>query len=124
MTWLAAALAVEAGPLTVEVELSADERGLLVVGPNGAGKTTILRGLLGVRPARGTVRIGEELLFDSTRGLDVPTEERRLVRPSGATSGRLALALRGRKRTSRPSATTTSTTESACAARRSLSSAV
>jgi len=103
MTALAAALAVPAGPMTVDVELAADERGLVVVGPNGAGKTTILRGLLGVRPARGTVRVGEELLFDSARGIDVPTEERRLAYvpqdyalfPHLSAADNVAFALRG-----------------------------
>ncbi len=50
---------------------------LALIGPNGAGKSTLLMMILGVRrPARGRVALGDQLLFDSEAGVDVPTELR------------------------------------------------
>jgi osmoprotectant transport system ATP-binding protein len=53
------------GPLTLEV---AAGRRLAIVGPSGCGKSTLLRVVLGlVRPDRGSVRIGGELVTDATK---------------------------------------------------------
>src|SRR5690606_21906373 len=50
-----------------------------VIGPNGAGKTTLLLLVLGIlRPSAGRIALGERILFDVSRGRDVPTELRRL----------------------------------------------
>lgn len=55
-------------------------RGLTaLVGPNGAGKTTLLRSLLGdLEPTAGRIALGESVLFDAERRVDVPLERRRL----------------------------------------------
>lgn len=53
--------------------------GLTVLfGPSGAGKTSVLNMVAGLlRPDRGHVRVGGELLFDSGQGIDLPPEARR-----------------------------------------------
>lgn len=48
-----------------------------LVGPSGAGKSTVLRAVAGlVRPDRGRIWLGEEVLFDAEQGIDVPPERR------------------------------------------------
>lgn len=50
---------------------------LALVGPSGAGKTTVLRAIAGaVRPRSGTISLGDALLFDRDRRIDLPPEER------------------------------------------------
>lgn len=61
--------------LDVTLRLGA-EPGVLF-GASGAGKSTVLRLIAGLdRPARGRVRLGGDLLFDSTRGIDRPLRRR------------------------------------------------
>lgn len=46
-------------------------------GPSGAGKTTLLDTVAGLaRPERGRVCVGEAVLFDARRGIDLPPERR------------------------------------------------
>ena len=67
------------GALALDLELEAPAGTLAVVGPNGAGKTSLLLMLLGVlRPMSGSIELGERVLFDSARDLDVPVEGREL----------------------------------------------
>jgi molybdate transport system ATP-binding protein len=48
-------------------------------GRSGAGKTTLVNMVAGlVRPDRGRIAVGGELLFSSERGIDLPPERRRL----------------------------------------------
>ncbi|HJL03588.1 MAG TPA: ATP-binding cassette domain-containing protein [Polyangiaceae bacterium LLY-WYZ-15_(1-7)] len=78
MAW-SAAIRAELGAFMLDVELEGDARPLALVGPNGSGKTTLLRALAGaVRPRAGTIRVGDALLFDEERGVDVPMERRRV----------------------------------------------
>lgn len=50
-----------------------------IVGPNGSGKTTLLRTIAGAyRPHTGKIRLDGGLLFDSTLGIDLPPEQRRV----------------------------------------------
>ena len=63
--------------LDVMIALGA-ECGVLF-GPSGAGKTTVLRMIAGLaRPDAGSVRLGDVVLFDSARRVDVPMRSRRL----------------------------------------------
>lgn len=49
------------------------------MGPSGAGKTTVLRAIAGaIRPASGRVTVGERVLFDRDRRVDLPPEARRV----------------------------------------------
>ncbi len=51
----------------------------VLFGPSGAGKSTCLAAIAAlVRPARGHVRLAGTTLFDSERGIDVPTWQRRV----------------------------------------------
>jgi molybdate transport system ATP-binding protein len=48
-------------------------------GPSGSGKTTILSAIAGLRaPQRGKIQLGEVALFDSSKGINLPPEARRI----------------------------------------------
>ena len=50
-----------------------------LLGPSGSGKTTLLRLIAGLDyPDAGRIVLGEKLLFDSERGVEVPAERRNL----------------------------------------------
>lgn len=50
-----------------------------VFGHSGAGKTSLIQMLAGLRtPQAGHIRIGDTVVFDSTNGINVPVEERRV----------------------------------------------
>jgi molybdate transport system ATP-binding protein len=66
--------------LAVSAELSLPPGISLLFGPSGAGKTTLLSALAGLlRPDRGRIAVGSELLFDAERGIDVKPEARRIA---------------------------------------------
>jgi molybdate transport system ATP-binding protein len=66
-------------PIPLEVELTCAAGELLgVVGPSGSGKTTLLRSIAGLYPAHGTVRCSGETWLDSSSGLSVPVQKRRV----------------------------------------------
>src|SRR5262249_56724352 len=51
----------------------------VLFGPSGSGKSTTLRCLAGLdRPARGTIRFGDEIWFDAARGVCLPPQRRRI----------------------------------------------
>jgi iron(III) transport system ATP-binding protein len=67
-------------PILEGVDLTLD-RGEVVslLGPSGSGKTTLLRAVAGLEvPHRGTIRIGEKVVFDGAADVDVPAEARNL----------------------------------------------
>jgi ABC-type sulfate/molybdate transport systems ATPase subunit len=65
---------------TLDVQLSLAPGPTALVGPNGAGKSTVLRAILGAVPVRhGRIVLDGETLLDTTRGISVPTEERRVA---------------------------------------------
>jgi molybdate transport system ATP-binding protein len=65
------------GALELIVHLSVPDGVLALVGPNGAGKSTTLLCALGIhRPAAGRIALGDRVLFDAGRRIDVPIEER------------------------------------------------
>lgn len=71
--------AARVGRLHLEVELDVPPGTLVVVGPNGAGKSSLLDVVLGLRSIqRGRVAIGDAVLVDHARGIDVPVEERQI----------------------------------------------
>jgi iron(III) transport system ATP-binding protein len=50
-----------------------------LLGPSGSGKTTLLRAVAGLeQPYRGSIKIGDQVLFDSARKVELPAEKRGL----------------------------------------------
>jgi iron(III) transport system ATP-binding protein len=69
-----ALVAVDGATLT-----AADGELLTLLGPSGCGKTTTLRMIAGLEePSGGSIRIGDRLVYDRARGIDVPAEMRGL----------------------------------------------
>jgi molybdate transport system ATP-binding protein len=65
-------------PLAAQIHCAPGEV-LALVGPSGSGKSTLLRSIAGLyRPSSGVIRCGEEVWFDSTRGINMPTAARRV----------------------------------------------
>lgn len=52
---------------------------MCLVGPSGCGKTTLVRCLLGLtRPETGSITIGDRVLFDAEKRINVPVEKRNI----------------------------------------------
>lgn len=67
------------GRRLVAAEFAAGDGIIMLLGASGAGKSSILNMVAGLlRPDRGTIRVGGNILFDSALGVDVPPEHRRL----------------------------------------------
>jgi molybdate transport system ATP-binding protein len=61
----------------LELTLEVGRETVALVGPSGAGKTTVLRAVAGLlRPARGRIVLGEDVLFDAATRRNLPPEER------------------------------------------------
>jgi molybdate transport system ATP-binding protein len=67
------------GSFQLNVAFSAPAGITALFGPSGAGKTLTLRSVAGLlRPDRGSVVLGERVLFDSAANVDVATRARRI----------------------------------------------
>ncbi len=68
------------GPIPLDVELRCVPGELLaLVGPSGSGKSTILRAIAGLyRPRSGRIQSGEEVWFDSRKGVESTPQQRRV----------------------------------------------
>ncbi len=50
-----------------------------LVGPSGCGKTTLVRALLGLnKPETGSITVGDKVLFDAKKRINVPAEKRNI----------------------------------------------
>jgi len=58
-------------------ELIAADRCTGIFGRSGSGKTTLLRAIAGFQPVEGSLRLGEDLWFDSAKGVNRPPHLRR-----------------------------------------------
>jgi len=79
MTALQAVLKGRVGTLCIDVTLETGGGTLALIGPNGAGKSTLLFMLLGIRrPQSGRVVVDGSTLLDTSTGVDIAVEDRRL----------------------------------------------
>jgi molybdate transport system ATP-binding protein len=76
---IALAFTIRQGEFTLSIDERLSGRVTALLGPSGAGKTTILDALAGLRrPQRGTIAIGDRILFSSDRAVDMPAHRRRV----------------------------------------------
>jgi molybdate transport system ATP-binding protein len=63
----------------LDTEFASDAGVTALFGRSGAGKTTLVNAIAGLmRPDEGRIEVNGDCVFDSTRGVDVPTERRRV----------------------------------------------
>jgi molybdate transport system ATP-binding protein len=68
------------GDFRLAAEFTSDAAGITALfGRSGSGKTSLVNIIAGLlRPERGTIRIGDDILFSAERGIDLPPERRRI----------------------------------------------
>jgi molybdate transport system ATP-binding protein len=67
------------GSFRLKTAFSAGEGVTVLFGRSGAGKTSVINAIAGIlRPDSGCIVVNGSVLFDSTRGIDVPTPRRRV----------------------------------------------
>jgi molybdate transport system ATP-binding protein len=67
------------GAFRLKSAFEAGEGVTALFGRSGAGKTSVVNAIAGIlRPDRGCIAFEGEVLFDSERGIDVPTPRRRV----------------------------------------------
>ena len=65
--------------LRIEVDIRARIGVTVLFGPSGAGKSTILRTIGGIiAPDEGSIALGDTVFFDSTRGINLAIQQRRI----------------------------------------------
>jgi molybdate transport system ATP-binding protein len=78
MGWTAN-LQVNLGNFQLDVTLQGNRTPVTLVGPNGSGKTTLLRTIAGADlPQSGYLKLDEQVLLDSTKGIHLPPEQRQV----------------------------------------------
>jgi molybdate transport system ATP-binding protein len=64
---------------SLEVEFTVPDGVTILFGPSGSGKTTCLRAIAGiVTPDAGRIALGERVFFDSSGGINLPIQQRRI----------------------------------------------
>jgi molybdate transport system ATP-binding protein len=72
-------LVLRQGSFTLEVQAQLDARITALFGASGAGKTTVLDAIAGLRtPSAGSIVVGSRVLFDRTRGVNLPPHHRHI----------------------------------------------
>jgi molybdate transport system ATP-binding protein len=67
------------GEFTLNVSFAGDGGATALFGPSGTGKTSIINMIAGLlKPDRGRIALGDDVLFDSTRHINVPAWQRRI----------------------------------------------
>lgn len=68
-----------ANDFALDIEFSAPDGITVLSGASGSGKTTVLRLIAGIlAPDWGTISVGAQTYFDSSRGINVPIQKRRV----------------------------------------------
>lgn len=63
----------------LDAEFAAPGGVTILFGPSGSGKTTCLRAIAGTMlPDEGRISLGETIFFDSTAGVNLPVQQRRI----------------------------------------------
>lgn len=71
-------IAGRVGEVEVAVRITGDAGLTILSGPSGVGKTSVLNMVAGLlRPSRGRIGVGGEVLFDAAAGIDVQVAQRR-----------------------------------------------
>ena len=69
----------EIGELALSVSFESDGPVTGLFGPSGAGKSTLVNVIAGLtKPDKGRIVLGDEVLFDSRRSIDIPAHRRRI----------------------------------------------
>jgi molybdate transport system ATP-binding protein len=107
---LEVALALRVPGFELDVAWSAGGGVAVLFGPSGAGKTLTLQCLAGlIKPSAGRIVLDGRVFFDSTTGVDVPAQERRIgyvfqgyaLFPHLTVADNVGFGLRGRPRAER-----------------------
>ena len=63
----------------IDVKLAINQEIVAILGPSGSGKTMTLKCIAGLlRPDEGSIELNEKVLFDSARGIDMPSQKRKV----------------------------------------------
>ncbi|HEV7440781.1 MAG TPA: molybdenum ABC transporter ATP-binding protein, partial [Methylobacterium sp.] len=74
------ALARRLGAFSLDVAFTAGPGLTALFGRSGSGKTSVISLMAGLgRPDRGRIAVGDEVLLDTARGIDVPVHRRRIA---------------------------------------------
>ena len=61
------------GEFSVDVSFTSDTAATALFGPSGAGKTSVINMIAGLlNPKRGRIVLGDDVLFDSATGINMP----------------------------------------------------
>jgi molybdate transport system ATP-binding protein len=72
-------LSATRGAFRLQARFTAPLPGVVALyGPSGAGKSTLVNAIAGLVAATGTIRLGDTTWLDSARGVNLPTERRRV----------------------------------------------
>jgi molybdate transport system ATP-binding protein len=64
----------------LDIAFASNAQRIVLFGPSGAGKSLTLQAIAGLlAPEHGRITLNGETLFDSARGIDVPTQARRVA---------------------------------------------
>src|SRR5690606_22330334 len=76
---LSAAVSLARGAFSLDAHFEAPTPGVTALfGRSGCGKTTLVNVLAGLLPARGRIALDEEVWLDSSVGVNVPADKRRI----------------------------------------------